>query len=253
MIDLHCHLLWDMDDGPDFVEQSMGLCQNAVDNDIKIIAATSHLVDISLLEDFLLERNQKIAELRRLLKVNELPLQICGGAELFLHESVFESDNLDLLTLNHSKYLLCEFPLRLFAPERAVILTEEVLERGLIPIIAHPERYQTFHRYPDVVEELADLGALFQVNAESLAGQLDFETQLFAMELLVSKTADFIATDAHDTKRRNNSMQEMLEIFPSEITPEMVKWTTITAPKLVLQNADIYAEKNARFNLTNPS
>lgn len=244
MIDLHCHLLWDMDDGAASMEKTVELCQSAVKNGIRIIAATPHLTDVDMTDDFLYARNRRIAELNAYLEAEKMPLKVCGGAEVYLNHRIFEAENLNEVTLNYSRYLLCEYSLQPFEPERAVLFAEEILERDLIPVIAHPERYPTFHKYPEIPRELRGMGARLQVNAVSLAGHLGTEVQEFAKTLLLDGTADMIATDAHDPQYRGNAFMDFQAQFPPEITKELVYWATWIVPQYVLRNADIPARPN---------
>ncbi|MGN0572012.1 MAG: tyrosine-protein phosphatase [Candidatus Fimenecus sp.] len=236
MIDLHCHILWNMDDGASSMEKTVQMCQTAVKNKIQIIAATPHMTDLRTVDDFLYIRNQKLTELNRFLRAENLPLQVCGGAEVFLNELVFETENLEELTLNRSRYLLCEYSLQPFNPDKAILLAEEILERGLVPIIAHPERYPTFHKYPDMVLELHRLGARFQVNGDSLTGKLGEAVCNFGTEMLMHGLADCIATDAHGVTHRKNDFCAMQSMFPAGVTTEIVRYTTETVPLCVLKN-----------------
>ena len=237
MIDLHCHILWNMDDGAETMEKTIEMCRTAVENDISIVAATPHMTDLRQTDDFLYTRNRKITELNRLLNAKEISLRVCGGAEVYLNDWIFEADDeLAELTLNRSRYLLCEYSLRLFDPEKAVLFAEEIAERGLVPLIAHPERYPTFHEYPDIVPELYDLGARFQVNADSLTGRIGENVRDFAVNMLTNGFADVIATDAHGVNHRKNDIQEIQMMFPPVITPEILRYTTETAPLCILKN-----------------
>ncbi len=237
MFDLHCHILWNMDDGAETMEKTIEMCRTAVKNDISIVAATPHMTDLRRTDDFLYTRNRKITELNRLLNAEEIPLRICGGAEVYLNDWIFEADDeLAELTLNRSRYLLCEYSLRLFDPEKAVLFAEEIAERGLVPLIAHPERYPTFHEYPDIVPELYGLGARFQVNADSLTGRIGENVRDFAVNMLTNGFADVIATDAHGVNHRKNDIQEMKMMFPPVITSEILRYTTETVPLYILKN-----------------
>lgn len=237
MFDLHCHILWNMDDGAETMEKTIEMCRTAVKNDISIVAATPHMTDLHRTDDFLYTRNRKITELNRLLNAEEIPLRICGGAEVYLNDWIFEADDeLAELTLNRSRYLLCEYSLRLFDPEKAVLFAEEIAERGLVPLIAHPERYPTFHEYPAIVPELYGLGARFQVNADSLTGRIGESVRDFAVNMLTNGFADVIATDAHGVNHRKNDIQEMKMMFPPVITPEILRYTTETVPLYILKN-----------------
>ena len=117
-IDLHCHLLWDIDDGAQSLEDTLALCETAAANNIRIIVATPHYMDYTSTADFLYARNRRIAQLNSLLRTRELPVHICGGAEVFLHDGIFEAGDLSPLTLNRSRYLLCEYSLQPHHPVR---------------------------------------------------------------------------------------------------------------------------------------
>ena len=83
------------------------------------------------------------------------------------------------------------------------------------------------------------MGALLQVNADSLAGLLGKEIQAFAKKLLLDGTADLIATDAHDPQFRGNAIERLKKQFPPEISKELIYWATWIAPQYVLRNADL--------------
>ena len=120
--------------------------------------------------------------------------------------------------------------------EKAVLFAEEIAERGLVPLIAHPERYPTFHEYPAIVPELYGLGARFQVDADSLTGRIGESVGDFAVNMLTNGFADVIATDAHGVNHRKNDIQEMKMMFPPVITPEILRYTTETVPLYILKN-----------------
>lgn len=236
MFDLHCHLLWDMDDGASSMEKTVQMCETAVKNGVPLIAATPHMTDLRTIDDFLYERNRKLTELNRFLDAQKMPLRVCGGAEVFLNELIFESEDVEELTINRSRYLLCEYSLRPFPPERAFLFAEEILERSLVPIIAHPERYPTFHKYPDLVPELHRLGARFQVNADSLTGHIGEEVREFATQLLESGLVDVIATDAHGVNHRNNDFAAAKALFPPSLESSLLHFVTETVPFCILKN-----------------
>lgn len=243
MIDLHCHLLWGIDDGAQSVEDTLALCKTAVQNGIHTAVCTPHMLDLDEIDDYLYIRDAHLKELRNLLQAEQIPLEIRAGAEVYMSDKLFASDDLEALTVENTRYLLCEFSLRPFPPERALLLTEEICDRGLTPVIAHPERYPVLHRYPRLIEDLQDMGVLFQINAASLAGKLGDEVQTLAVSLLTNGVADFLATDAHRPHWRDNAFSKYAEQFSLEITPERLHWVTENAPALLLQNKDVLSRR----------
>lgn len=247
MIDLHCHLLWGMDDGSETFEDTVTLCKLAVENQIDTIVLTPHMTTPDDIDDFLYYRDKKAKELRSFVEAEHLDLRILTGAEVFLSERIFGADALSDLAIAGTDYVLCEYSIPAFSPHQALLQAQEIFEQNLTPIIAHPERYATSYTHPQFLEELQDMGALFQVNAPSLAGKYGVEVQALATALLLSGTADFIATDAHRPKWRDNRFCAFQKDFPKEITPTLLKWATETAPRLVLENRDVQAEKEKLF------
>ena len=156
MIDIHNHILFDIDDGAKTIEASVQMCRDAYKNGIEHIVLTPHFVNFSDVENFIEERDSRIFELRNMLNAERIPVKLYAGAELYLSDGVFSADNLDELTLGNSKYILCEFPLGPFNINRVPEWIDELIDRGYVPVIAHPERYHEFHRNLFIIDELID-------------------------------------------------------------------------------------------------
>ena len=110
---------------------------------------------------------------------------------------------------------------------------------GLIPIIAHPERYEYFQNNYDAVNELVSRGVLFQINAGSLAcrdGREEFE---LAYEMAYKGAAAFIATDAHSMQHRPNDIGSMVRSFPQDIDARRMQKMLSLNAMLVLENRDV--------------
>ncbi len=236
MIDLHCHILYDIDDGAKTKEDSAALLHTAVQNGIKAIIATPHFNDYSAVDEFVAKRDERVNFLREFIGEKGLDIGLGAGAEVFLQNDVFSDCDLSPLCINGSRYLLCEYTLRPFDPKYAVIYAERVLSMGLIPIIAHPERYICFHTEKWVAKELCDMGALLQVNASSLAGRGGDEIKDYATELVLSRLADFVATDAHSAVSRPNDIIKCAERFDERITSEDIKRLVYKNPLKVLKD-----------------
>lgn len=239
MIDIHSHLLFDIDDGSENIEKSVEMCRDAYKNGFKAVVATPHMSDYNHIASFVRERNAKIRELRSELLKQNIPLTVASGAELYLSDEIFSADSLDKLTINGSRYMLCEFPLGQFDISRATMWMDELLDRGCIPILAHPERYLELHRNLRVIDELLDRGVIFQVNIDSLSGKNGERPQAMAVDMVERKIARIIATDAHETVRRHNRLREKLKDLPREITDEMLIECMRRVPRAILKNEEI--------------
>lgn len=246
MIDIHCHILPGIDDGARDITESAEMVNVARLNKIDAIIATPHFTDFDKIEDFLFNRYEAVQSFEEMLESFDNKPAVAYGAEVFLDNKVFTAGNLDELTLNGSRYMLCEYTLEPFVPEKAVIYAEEICARGYIPIIAHPERYISFAQNPTVVNRLWDMGCKFQVNASSLAGAGGEDMRRFTEDLILKGFADFIATDAHSHKIRNNRILEKMEDFPESISEDMLKYLLENAPLRVLKD-EVFPQKEVKY------
>ncbi len=239
MIDLHSHILHETDDGASDLREAMRLCELGRINHIKKIVATPHFNALGDIDNFIALRDSKADELNRAILKMKRPVELYTGAEVFVDDDIFFAKDLKRLTINNSKYLLVEFSF--YGPQIRHIkeYIDELFSMGVIPIIAHPERYEFFQNDYDAVNELVSRGVLFQLNAGSLASRDGREEFELAYEMAFKGVASFIATDAHSLQHRPNDMVEMLRRFPQDINPELMNKMLTVNPQIVLSNDEI--------------
>ena len=239
MIDIHSHILFNIDDGAETLEDSVRLCRDAADNGVKLITATLHFFDYSHIRSFVSERNHKISVLREILDEEGIPISVAAGSELFLNDKVFSAGDLDALTINGSRYMLCEFPLGPFDIDRAPLWIDELISRGYTPIVAHPERYIEFHRNLYIIDELLDREVVFQVNIDSLTGKNGEEPQKMAVDMVMRKIALLIGSDAHDTEYRHTRLREKFKDLPECIGEKILLDCMDKNAKAIIKNEEI--------------
>ena len=239
MIDIHSHILFNIDDGAETLEDSVKLCRDAADNGVKLITATPHFFDYSHIRSFVSERNHKISVLREILDEEDIPISVAAGSELFLNDKVFSAGDLDALTINGSRYMLCEFPLGPFDIDRAPLWIDELISRGYTPIVAHPERYIEFHRNLYIIDELLDREVVFQVNIDSLTGKNGEEPQKMAVDMVMRKIALLIGSDAHDTEYRHTRLREKFKDLPECIGEKILLDCMDKNAKAIIKNEEI--------------
>lgn len=110
-------------------------------------------------------------------------------------------------TLNDSKYMLIEFPMRKFDDNICDIIYE-LQVRNIIPIIAHPERYKPIIENPIYINKFINEGYLFQMNTGSIEGKFGSDVKKITEVLLENGIYNFIGSDAHDTKNRNTGLSK---------------------------------------------
>lgn len=239
MIDLHCHILHGMDDGAKDIETSVQMCRIAQQNSIKHIVATPHTNSIDNIDKFIKLRDERIDNLRKITERLKIDVRIYPGAEVYIDDDIFFANDLRRLSINGSKYILVEFAFSSVSIRKIVDYLNEIINAGLIPIIAHPERYEFFQFDYDAVNSLAKSGVIFQLNAASLAsldGPQEFE---LAYSMAYNGVASFIATDAHSPHSRPNNLMEMVNRFPPDISQFNMQMMLHDCAKCVLLDREL--------------
>lgn len=239
MIDIHNHILFDIDDGSPDIDTSVEMCRDAYENGYRSIVVTPHFTDYNHIDEFINERDYKVSELQRVLNIEDIPITVKRGAELFLSDKILNASNLDDLTINNSRYMLCEFPLGPFNINRGLLWIDELIDRGYTPILAHPERYIEIHRNLHIIDELLDRDVVFQVNIDSLIGKNGPMAQKLSVDFVCRGFAQLIGTDAHDLKYRHTRTKERIRELPYEIDHDIFIKCVKTNPQKILADEEI--------------
>ena len=126
-------------------------------------------------------------------------------------------------------------PLALFADE----FFFQLQTRGIIPILAHPERHQDFYLKPHILQEWVRRGIMLQVNATSIAGRMGERSQKVAELLLINDMVHVIGSDAHGMHSRNPNLTQAAEVITAMVGEEHANRIFIDNPTKVLNNQDI--------------
>ena len=156
----------------------------------------------------------KITALNHVISDEGTDITIHPGMEIFLSDNLpelYEQDK--LLTLNNSQYLLIELPLYHIHPGYFEDIIFKLQLKGLIPVIAHPERCRKFIDNPNYVYKLINNGCLMQINSGSLEGFFGKDVKLTALTLIKHNMAHFIASDSHPCPKRTVHMKRGYDII----------------------------------------
>ena len=239
MVDLHCHILFDIDDGADTLSTSLRMCRIAAENGIERIAATPHVTKLSNISKFIERRNERLDSLREAVDKAGIPVEICPGAEVYVSDDIFYADDLSKITLNNSRYLLVEFDFFGLSSDRFLKYLDEIYSMGLIPVIAHPERYSHFQRDYNLVNYLSQRDVIFQINAVNLTRSAGYEENSLAHQMALTGIATVIASDAHSSHGRSNDLMNMINAFPRDIGNAGLDYMLNTAPNAILDDEPI--------------
>jgi protein-tyrosine phosphatase len=234
MIDLHSHVLWGIDDGPDTIEGSVALARAAVAAGTRTLVATPHVSRRYPNDAATIAR--LVDELRARLAAEGVPLELLAGAEIALTRLAdVDPAQLASMGLGGGPWLLIECP---FAPAVGGLeaILSELQRRGRHILLAHPERCPTFQRDPQMLARLVEGGILTSITAGSLVGDFGEGVRRFALELVRGDLVHNVASDAHDTVRRPPGIADRLA--QAGLAP-LVDWLTRAAPAAIVNGVEI--------------
>ena len=215
MVDLHSHLIWNIDDGSKSKEMTANMLKQAVRGGTTKLVLTPHYLK-GHYEVQINNVKERANEVKELVKELGLNLEVYCGQEVYYSEHILENYlNKEIGTINDSRYMLIEFNMRDFYIEEAVEVLYELQLRGIVPVIAHPERYYRFINKPSLINEFINEGALFQLNLGSITGDFGKDVRKTAEIFLKNKIYSFIGSDAHRDENRNPDMSKGVEALKS--------------------------------------
>ncbi len=237
MIDLHCHILPQLDDGPQTMDEALMMCQMAYEDGIRTIVATPHVLNGLYQNDRSVTLN-KIEELTSELRTHrpELDLRILPGSDAHLSETLIDKiDRGEAMTIGDSgKYVLVEFPFQAI-PAQTEALLFQLINRGWIPIITHPERNYEVMRKPDRYYEIIRMGCLGQVTAMSLTGEFGGDIKELSAKLMKSHLVHLIASDAHSALRRPPLLSSGVKAAEKIVGKTMATKMVTDYPRAILE------------------
>lgn len=229
MIDLHCHLLPGIDDGPRSMDDAVAMARAFVASGTDAVVVTPHVNwdHPHVTGDVIREA---IDALRVELDRAEVPLRVLPGAEIALSRiGDLTDDELAGLTLGDGDWLLVEPP---FSPSLAGIeaVIDSLLLRGRRLLLAHPERSPALAKHPDRLRPYVDAGMLCQITASSLTGAFGRDVERAGRRMIQDGLAHVISSDAHDATRRAPGVRDGAATLHD---PELEAWLTEAVPAAI--------------------
>ncbi len=245
VIDLHCHVLPGIDDGPTTFEGSLALARAAAAGGTQVLVATPHVSwryrnDAQTIARLVDELNVRLAA-EQVLTTEGKPLQVRPGAEIAMTQiAELEPSALEQLTLGGGGWLLVEPPFTPAAANLDGILLELLADRRSVDghriVIAHPERCPAFQRDPRMLERLVRAGFLTSVTAGSFSGRFGQDARRFALQLARDGLLHNVASDAHDHEHRSPAISEALAQAGLAALGE---WLTEAVPRAIIEGKEI--------------
>lgn len=236
MIDIHCHLLPGIDDGPDTLEQALELAQLAADNGITHAVVTPHIHpgrwenSRQIIEEHWARFKEAVAEAA-------IPLQLGFAAEVRLSPEVLQMVANEQIPFHGEvdgyQILLLELP-HSHVPPGSDNLTRWLLDRKIRPMIAHPERNKGIMRNLDQLEPFVEQGCFFQVTAGAAAGLFGDPARETAEAILKQGCVTVLASDAHNINHRPPRLDHGRDAAAAILGEEAANALVTTAPMSIV-------------------
>ena len=232
MIDVHSHILPNIDDGG-----------------FEGIICTSHYME-NYYETDRPEREVWINAIHENLKNKNIEMNLYLGNEIYMSDNIIKLlEDGKATTMNDTSYVLFELPLNV-EPMNLYDMVYEMQQYKIVPILAHPERYSFVQTDPELIYDLIDKGVLMQANYGSIVGQYGKKAQMIVQKFLENNMIHMLGTDAHRQNTIYPKIPEILVELKSLIGEEKLNELTTINPELVINNKRIDIRKPYKFELT---
>lgn len=221
-VDIHTHILAGIDDGARTDSESLKMLRLAVINGTDHIVVTPHFIHDEL------NNNSAVIStyyknIKKLAENHNIPINIYSGCEAFVDPKLPELFSSKVVsTINGSSYFLVELPM-MSIPNYTNDVLYELQLKGLIPIIAHPERNLLMMENPEILTQMVSRGILVQVNSSSLEGLHGRKVFKAALHFIKNGLVHFIASDAHSCRERPPNLLKAAAIIEKKHGSEMVE------------------------------
>lgn len=221
MIDLHCHILPEIDDGAKSVEESISLINAEKRQRVKAIMLTPHFnFERTDIQSFCKAREHSLELLKSSQDFINTEMPVKTGAEVYFSVRLNDED-LEPLCFSGTNYILIELPVN----ERPYGLTHTLralLNKGYIPILAHVERYPYLAKDPTVLYDLVMEGCLAQTNAGALLKNT--ERSSIAMKYIKWELVQIISSDCHSSNKRPPNLKQAFAVIESKLGSQYTQW-----------------------------
>lgn len=204
MIDLHCHILPGIDDGAKSVDEAIALIKLAAEQGVSRMVATPH-IHLGIFDNNLQTINAAFSSLSAALTATDINIELRAAAEVRISPEIMlfiEQNKLPFIgQYNGKNVLLLELPSSHIPPGTDKLI-DWLLNKNVLPMIAHPERNRELQAHPERIKPFVQSGCLFQLTAASLLGDMSQGAEVLAHQWVTEKLYTVVASDCHSVLRR---------------------------------------------------
>jgi protein-tyrosine phosphatase len=241
VIDLHCHVLPGIDDGPASLDGSVALARAAAAAGIETLVATPHVSARYHNEAATIA--PLVAQVNDALAAEGVAVRVLAGAEVAMTRvAELPAGELSRLGLGGGSWVLLEPPFGSVATGFDSIV-DELQQQDRNVLLAHPERCQAFHRDPEIVSHLVSRGVRTSVTADSLVGRFGSTVRRFALAMLEQEIVHNVTSDAHDDVNRPPGIAAQLDRAGYGALSE---WFAVEVPRAILADRPLPARPSTQ-------
>ena len=241
MIDIHSHILPNIDDGSRSIDETFNLIKEAKNVGFDAIVLTSHYME-GYYETNVPERKVWVNAIYENLQAKNIDINLYLGNEIYMSENIIKLlEEGKASTINDTSYVLFELPLNA-EPLNLYDTIYEMQQYKLVPILAHPERYSFVQREPELVYDLVEKGVLMQANYGSIIGQYGNKAQMIVKKFFEGNMIHLLGSDVHKQNTIYPKIPQILSELNELIGEEKLEELTTINPNLVLHNKRIDIE-----------
>lgn len=246
MIDFHSHIVYDVDDGSDTIEDSIELLKEAKKAGFNSIVLTPHYMEDYYEYPADIIQN-KIENLKERCMQEGIDINLYQANEIYITNNMIDLlENETISSIYGSNYILMELPMNQEPPNLLEVLYS-LLESGRIPIIAHPERYAYIQKNPNRLIELIEMGVLFQANYGSIVGQYGKEIEKTVKLLIENNFIHFLGSDVHRVNHIYTRIEEAKKQLSKMIPEYKIKDLTQKNAEKIIKNEKIEIEMPSKI------
>ncbi len=240
MIDIHSHVIYEIDDGSRSYEESLSILKKMNEIGYRAMVCTPHYITGSKYVENNFNKFKKIQLLREFIRKENLNLHLYLGNEIYIDPEIESLINAgEVYPINRSRYLLIEFPVSRLMNDLMNLLFL-LRSKGYVPIIAHPERYLYLQDNHDLLDKFLEMGCLFQGNFSCIIGKYGEHTKKLFLYMLKNNYYHFLATDVHhETDILFLKFNKIKKMIIKEIDETRFKKLTYVNPLKVIRNEPV--------------
>ena len=241
MVDIHNHILPNVDDGSKSINMSLKMMKHAFDQGVTDVVNTTHFQHPLFMDiDHSIERIENIkSSLQKKLYENDIFIEIHLGYEVYYYENLLKIIEQPLVTMGKGKYILIEFaPHNIPSSQKSTLF--ELKMNGVTPIIAHPERYKAVQENLNLIYDWINSGCLIQIGCGSLLGLMGKKAKKASLSIIKEKCCHILASDAHNDTNRNFCIKDAYNIVKHIIGQKDADKLVFEHPSSIIKGEDLY-------------